>query len=324
MEETKVLLDTDEALRPLLELAQESAQANVSTIRTVVLKALSDPKVFAGFDEIKSVVQPRCQGPEGESILRTLDLFSYGTYGDYHKAAAGTYLTLTDSQIYKLRQLTVITLVQQACSNPQNNNSKAAASKGGFLVPYKTLAVELGFLEASVAATAAPPSESVLRQVEEVVLACVYARVVAGNLCQKSASLFISSRNGPPCRPRDVPLSQGAAMLEVLKSFHTSKLKEACLEQERRQQDVLSQLLSERQYQELVVERTKKADLSSVGGPGGSNNPALICGGGSVRGWPDGQDFVGGGGRGSSSSGRRQSKRSRAGVSGALDSFNRF
>ena len=84
MEEANTLLDTDLALKPMLELAQSSANSNASMLRTVALKALSDPKIFCGFDEIKSILQPglSAAGTEGETIVRTLDLFSYGSYGD--------------------------------------------------------------------------------------------------------------------------------------------------------------------------------------------------------------------------------------------------
>jgi hypothetical protein len=52
-------MDEAEAIKPILQLARDSANAIVATIRTVVLKALSDPKVFTCFDEIKQVLEPK-------------------------------------------------------------------------------------------------------------------------------------------------------------------------------------------------------------------------------------------------------------------------
>ena len=318
MEETNTLLDTEAALQPILQMAQESANANISTIRTVVLKALSDPKVFCGFDEIKQVLQPALTSlgtTESETILRTLDLFSYGTYKDYVQAQP-TYLALNDTQLFKLRQLTVLTMVQKACSHP----------KGGCVVPYATLAPELGFDK--------EPNNNNSSKVEEIVLACVYARVLAGQLCQKSAALFVTSRDGPPCRPRDVPLSQAAAMLTILQQFHQTKLGQAKLAQDQIQQAVQLQLDADRNYQKGVLERIKKAESASAGSTG-AGNPAFI-GAAAVRGWPNsseggGQDAerrlsdtMGGSAHRASTSSRRQTKRSRGGVSGAIDPFSRY
>lgn len=320
MEETNTyLLNSDEALQPILQMAQESATSNISTIRTVVLKALSDPKVFCGFDELKQVLQGTLannnnSSNEGETILRTLDLFSYGTYSDYTKADKGQYLPLSDSQVFKLRQLTVLTMVQKACSC--NNNKEC-------VVPYQALAVELGF---STDTDTKDAPATMLRQVEEVVLACVYGRVLAGQLCQKSAALFVTARNGPPCRPRDVPLAQGAEMLEILQHFHQTKLVLARSAQDQIQQAVQLQLDGNRNYQKGVLDRIKKAETNSVGS---ATHPAFI--GGAVRGWPDQgegerrlSDTMGGSGNRSATSSRRQTKRSRGGIGGAMDSFSRY
>lgn len=166
-----------------------------------------------------------------------------------------------------------------------------------------------------------------LRQVEDIVLSCVYARVLAGQLCQKTAALFVTSRDGPPCRPRDVPLAHGAAMLEILQQFHQSKLVQARAAQDQIQQAVQMHLDADRNYQKGVLERIKKAETNSTGA---AANPAFI-GGGSVRGWPEGgqderrlSDTMGGSGNRASTSSRRQTKRSRGGVSGAMDAFGRY
>ena len=348
MEEANALLDTDLALKPMLELASSSAHSNASMLRTVALKAISDPKVFCGFDDIKSVLQPglSAAGAEGEVIARTLDLFSYGTYGDYKgQQQPELFLTLSDTHIFKLRQLTILTLVEKAClgGNGVDENTAPTAFMatqktwtGGCCVSYHALAQALGFTNPMDDKTTTDNAldDAVLRQVEELVLSCVYARVVAGQLCQKSAALYVSSRHGPPCRPRDVPLSQqGATMLATLKQFHQGRLQEAKSCQDKRQQEVQTQMDRLRTYYKAVLERTKKAEQSSSGASGhGGNKPVLIGGGGggSVRGWSaeGGQDErrmsdVGGSARGSTSRGR-QSKRSRGGVGGAMDTFSRY
>ena len=316
MEETNVLLNSDEALQPLLQLAQESANSNISMIRTVVMKALSDPKVFCGFDQIKDTLLPGGglqQGSEGEPILRTLDLFSYGTYHDYHKATAGTYLTLSDAQVLKLRQLTLLTLVQKACSNSNN-----MGQKGCVVVPYQIVASELGFVTAA-AVTDAALDKAVLRQVEDIALSCMYAGIVAGQLCQKTSALFVHSRHGPPCRHRDVPLSEVPAMLQTLQLFLKDNLEQTCWKQEQQHQTVQMQLDASRNYLKTVLDRKKKAESSSALGRAGWANTAAAD---AVAGHPQerrlNEHNVGGGGA------RRQSKRTRGSVSGGLEPSYRY
>lgn len=314
MEDTSALMNTEEALQPMLQLAKESANSTVGMIRTIVLKVLSDPKIFAGFDEIKQILQPKLSssGAEGEPILRTLDLFSYGTYQDYKKgASSGPYLPLTDSQLLKLRQLTILTSVQQACSIPE---SLGKGARGGCVVPYQTLAQELGFTEDGNVV-----DESVVRKVEDVVLSCIYARVLAGQLCQKTGALVVTSRNGPPCRPRDVPLPHGASMLETLKQFHQGRLHQARSTQEQRQQAVQMQLDASRQYLRSVLDRKKKAEVNSAG------NATFAAGkSGGLMGWSDGAQPQERRLSELGSSGRRQSKRTRGSVSGGLEPPYRY
>ena len=84
------------------------------TIRSLVLKIFSEPNVFAGYDQVKATLADALEnaGAEGEKLAKTLDLFSYGTYGDYIKDPS-PFLPLTDMQIFKLRQLTVMSTVQK-------------------------------------------------------------------------------------------------------------------------------------------------------------------------------------------------------------------
>ena len=319
-------MDETEAIKPILQLARDSANANVATIRTVVLKALSEPRVFTGFDEIKQILEPKLstQSTDGEALLRTLDLFSYGTHSDYVKASRGTFLTLNDSQIHKLRQLTLLTLVHSTCGY----GTGQGGGGGGCLmmIPYQTIAKELGFLAVDAATAADNPlvlDGAVLRQVEAVVLDCVYARALSGQLCQKSSALFVSSRNGPPCRPRDVPLSHGAIMLEILSQFH-DKLLEAKDVRNQLQQTMQEQFVATRNYHKGVLDRARKAETSSTGSMSG---PALICGGGgggSVRGWSERPDERRSSDVGGSATSRRQSKRSRGGMGGSMEAFNRY
>jgi COP9 signalosome complex subunit 7 len=172
--------NTDAALKPLLQMCKDCDPSNVSTIRTLILKAMTSPDIFSGFDQIKAAVA-LSSAPDGEALSRALDLFSHGMYKDY---VDGGFMNLTDAQIQKLKLLTVVTLVERACIE----------SSG--ILPYSTIADALLL-----------PKDSLdsLREVEEIVIACIYTGIVHGKLCQQRKSLVVSSERGAPCRPRDVP-----------------------------------------------------------------------------------------------------------------------
>jgi hypothetical protein len=294
MEDTIGLLETEAALKPLLEAAQDSTDS-VSTIRAVLLKAFSDPDIFCGFDQIKAIVQPTLSlsvGGDGEALLRTLDLFSYGKYSDYENAKTG-YVRLTDTQLQKLRQLTVLSVIQEACSRGQGE------------IQYDILANELGLIG----------GDQSLRQVEEVVISCVYAHIMDGRLCQKTKSFLVSSQRGPPCRSRDVPFAQVPTMIQTLKALE-QRLEVSKEDLGVAHTSVQGSLDQNAVYWKSVEERIKKAETQSA--QTGATR--------SMGGW-DGTSAGGSmeASRRSSGSTRRQSKRSRGGMGGSYtEPYQRF
>jgi len=278
MEDSFQLMDPDAVLQPLLQAAQESKDANISTVRSIVMKTLSDPDVFCGYDQIKAILQPALSqvAPEGEKLLQTLDLFSYGTYEDYTREN-DKYLSLTDTQVLKLRQLTVLTTVQEAC-----RLQKAS-------VTYQEFQQALQ-----------------MDRVEDVLVSCLYARVIAGQLCQKSASLLLSSRYGPTMRPRDVPLSQVPDMLQTLQKLQ-ERLETSSIALTESQNVVQKDLQVHRQFLKQAGERKKKGAEGISGQVRGSYDDDIMADVGAGR-----------------SQARRQ-KRSRGGLSGMTDTaFGRF
>jgi hypothetical protein len=181
------MLDTDTALQPLLQMAKESSK-NSDTNRTLVLKALSDPTIFCGFDQIKAALEIT----DDHVLGRTLDLFSFGNISEYKTAEPGHLISLSDGHVFKLRQLTVLSLVQDACSQSSS------------VISYDDLSHALDVNDQ-------------IDVVEDVLVSCIYAGVVAGQLCQKSKSFLLSCTM--PYRSRDVPPSQTSNLLDRLKGF---------------------------------------------------------------------------------------------------------
>lgn len=285
MEDHLTLLDTDAALQPLLDAAKDSL-SSVSTVRALVVKVLSHPEIFCGYDQFKALLVHG--NIDDAALLATLDLFSYGSFAAYSQNP-NSYLTLNDKQIAKLRQLTLLSCVQEACE------------VGREAIPYASIGETLQLSDQ--------------RAMEQVIVSCIYSRALNGKLCQKNRQLLIS--DVPPCISRDVPfdkittlLQQWSAVQERLSTSY-SGLEEA-------HSEVSQSLAQSAAHWKMVQDRQVKAQTqvqNSTAGGGGGN-------GGTVRlaGWPESSV----GARRSSAS--RQSKRSRGGLAGGpfTDPFQRY
>ena len=95
-----------------------STSNDAASINAIVMKAFSDPKLFSGFHQIKSVIESKSQD---KSLLNTLDLFSFGTLQDYSNQEPGTYVNLTSQQIDKLKALSVVTFIDTAMNSNKEN-----------------------------------------------------------------------------------------------------------------------------------------------------------------------------------------------------------
>ena len=271
------LLDTDSALAPFLEIVETSSS---STLRAVILKVLSHPEIFCGYDQLKAIVASKV---DDSQLMETLDLFSYGVYLDYIQNP-DHFLPLNESQVSKLRQLTVISNTQDACK------------RGISIVSYGQLANSLG-IEAENR-----------RGVEEVIISCIYSRILNGKLCQKSQQLHLTV---PPCCSRDVRLTQIPDLLGSLRSL-CQRLDSSNQDLERDNEYVQSSLEQTDAYWKSIQEQAKRAQNHAKNSGGGGNSSGTIRSS-LTAGWPG--DPTAGAGRSSAS---RQSKRSRGGMGGSF------
>ena len=108
------VVDPDAALAPHVAAAEASKTANISTIRSIIIKLLADPEVFAGYDHIKKILSLENE----PKLSATLDLFSYGTYNDYTQSP-DLYLPLSEAQIHKLQQLSCLSVLEEASRSNQ-------------------------------------------------------------------------------------------------------------------------------------------------------------------------------------------------------------
>lgn len=332
-----------------VQLLSSSPPPNANTARAILNQALTNPRVFTGFSElgsIPSVVEALGKTQGGDSFLRTLDLFAFGTYGEYTKAeGAGTYLTLTEAQLNKLRQLTVVSLVQrtaaeasaavaakndvsQKSSRRRGRKPKPAAASGGGAVPYSSIRSELSL-----------PPDSPLRDLEDLLISCVYAGLLVGRLDQRSMSLLVGpgSAHQPPCAARDVRVDGDdvTRMIAALESFHKRGEEVAAAlgdaadgARDGRAEDAKRWAAVEERVREIKSKiKDRQATGAAVGG-GPEGGPPGDAWGATVA-----MDAMGGDAgmamdtamEGSASAGgaRRQTKRSRGGAYGA-EPFGRY
>lgn len=179
--------ETDQSIliKPFLDAANGAPDASV---RAIVTKVLSHADLFAGYNELLQVLT----NPPDE-VCQTLRLFSYGVWKDYVQNQS-QFMTLNESQAYKLKQLTVLSLL------PQNKVS----------LPYATVREALE-----------------MDDVEPILISLLYAGAIGGQLCQKSQALYWTE-----CRlSRDVP--DATSLLEQVRYWRyvTAKAQDALAQQ---------------------------------------------------------------------------------------------
>ena len=324
-----------------------SAGAAASSIRAIIHQALTNPKVLAGFSELRAhpavtaALDKSGSGAGDDPALRTLDLFANGTHKDYAGAPPGTYLSLTDGQLSKLRQLTVVSVAQSiaseaaaaasaAAGGKMTKKKKSKPSKGkegaaagnATTVPYDLLRTELGL-------DGAGTTDGNVRDLEDILISCLYSGLISGRLDQHSMSLWIEPNpdhpGQPPVAARDVTKADVPRLIVELERFQKRSLNVlAALEgaakqaREGREADALAVLNEEVKVMTAREQAEKKMRDAIPGGIDDEQGWAIAAAhaslGGGGGGGPAAMDLSAfeGGGRSIGSIARRQTKRSRA------------
>ena len=255
---------------------EDCKASDVATIRSIVIKVLSEPTIFWGYDQIKAMLLQTCtilepyknnNNPaatgtptdETSKILNSLDLFSYGTLKEY-RTQPKIYLDLTETQLAKLRQLTVLSVVQHACERGFSH-SQTSSTNGGRqatnLIPSLAMIPYTEFEQAlELSSNQESPS-----QVEDILISCLYMNVIHGKLCQRSRSLQLSPRH--PIRPRDVPPKSAVPQLmEQIRNIQTS-IQGATSSLTTQKQQASHELQAMTAFAQQAEERRRKNEASS-------------------------------------------------------------
>mmetsp|Transcript_21743 Transcript_21743/g.35001 ORF Transcript_21743/g.35001 Transcript_21743/m.35001 type:complete len:312 (+) Transcript_21743:36-971(+) len=294
---TNGLLEAEAAIQPFLDILKEDSVVNLSTLRSIVLKILVHPELFCGFDQFKSLCSSLLQGDATAVALgNTLDLFSYGSLRDYtqkQQQAPDYYLPLNDLAQTKLGQLTVLTCIQEACFH------------GATRISYAALAESLGWINAEQP----QQDDGWIRNVEDILIRCLYAKALKGKLCQRTRSFGWETESLPVVCARDVPTTQIPRLLAALKGLGR-RLESSENEVAQAQGQVTQGLEEASQFWCSIQEKKKTAQSESMFKGSGA-------GGAASQQRPFGFDPSGGDSRSAArSSSSRSSKRSRGGFGG--------
>ncbi|XP_003737539.1 COP9 signalosome complex subunit 7a [Galendromus occidentalis] len=151
------ILQNSGPLEAHVNRAREATTAR--EIKDIIENAVESPQVlvFGELLDLPSVKQLR--ETEYADHFRLLELFAYGTFRDYQRDQ-NPYPQLSEAMIKKLRYLTVASLASRSRS-----------------LRYSELLTELGL--------------STRRELEDLIIEAMYARIVTGKLDQRSASLEV-------------------------------------------------------------------------------------------------------------------------------------
>ena len=325
------LIDSDASMKPFLDILADSSSSNMnlSTVRSLALKVFAHPQIFCGFDDFKSRCSPLLlsQGEKSSttsspsrSLFNTLDLFSFGTLQDYtanQQTDKEYYLPLNEPAMVKLNQLTVLTCIQKACSD------------GGMSISYDTLAEALGSTSSAAmqedgASSTSSTGIANTRDIEAILIRCVYAGVLKGKLCQKTRSFSWRGERLPISLSRDVLPEHIPDLLSALEGLG-QRLEESGNDVAVAQEHVTQGLEETAQFWKSVQSREKesleKMHAKGGGAPGGGGllGSRFFSGGRQGAGTSLSQGNTGSTSPGSGSQGinsRRSSKRSRGGMLG--------
>jgi COP9 signalosome complex subunit 7 len=169
---TVIEITDGKSLQPFLDMAKPLK--DTKSIAGIIRQALSAPNVFV-FGELLSLdcVQQLEKGDEeAQQHYELLKIFAYGTYSDY-KSRESKLPKLTKQQLTKLKQLTIVALASE-----------------NRIIPYKTLQEKLEITN--------------VRELEDLVIDCIYQGILIGRLDQQKAQLQVSSAIGRDLRPGQI------------------------------------------------------------------------------------------------------------------------
>ncbi|GAA6029008.1 hypothetical protein JCM8097_001549 [Rhodosporidiobolus ruineniae] len=181
-------------LEPFVLLAKSARGGGAAAL---ISQAVAAPGVYV-FSELleQQSVKDLASNEQHQQQYRLLELFAYGTWGDF-AANRDSYPGLTPDQETKLKQLSVLTLATQ-----------------GRNIPYSTLLSTLSLPDVPA--------------LEDLLISCFYADILTGRLDQKAQRLEVLTAHGrdvrpaPSAAPAAAPPAAGGDDMQVDSTASTS------------------------------------------------------------------------------------------------------
>lgn len=204
----------------------ESSAEVVPRLLHLVQEALSHPRIYAGFYELKAAcVESASSFPL--DAQRTLDLFAVGTCEDYFRNKPH-YLQLTSEQLFKLQQLSLVSTILDYISKKRERKQEEscvmqlAAARNA--IPYHILRqavfIDSGNSNAEQHKLSVDDSQQELRQLEQFLVFLIQNSIVSGKMDQKEKCLVLMpDETTGYCISRDVHLNECKAMIEKLEAL---------------------------------------------------------------------------------------------------------
>mmetsp|Transcript_17067 Transcript_17067/g.36878 ORF Transcript_17067/g.36878 Transcript_17067/m.36878 type:complete len:372 (+) Transcript_17067:86-1201(+) len=346
-----------------------SASLNPQLLQSLLHRLLSHPKIHNGFVDVlklPSVRKTLDELDDGKrtALVKTVELFAFGTVREYHRlkeeGGESVVWTLNDVQLEKLRMLSVasiargqieefhsevdggVVLSSSGCGDVEmtdnapfrqqklNKTEKGKKKKDGngmLSIPYYRLASELRIPD-----DGGTFDERSTRQLEDLLIQCVYSNVLAAKLDQSSRSLRLephvalarddgSGPSGGVCGSvisRDLnTLAPESARAEATRMISTLKrflkrsddlLSTLECSREATQTDRREDEARWREVRRVVEESPSRMREAALAGVGGMQGMGMGMGGGGMMGSGEPMEVV-------DMAGRRQVKRSKGGHS---------
>lgn len=165
-------LSTPAALQPHIQTIK--GLTNETALINAIKNILSSPDVFVfgellDLDSIRSLSTKEGQGKQHYDLLK---IFAHGKYSDY-KAKANELPQLTDKQVRKLKQLSIVSLAE-------NNQA----------IPYSKLLSELDIDN--------------LRELGDLIIDALYRNIIIGKLDHEKQEFQVEAAIGRDLKPQDL------------------------------------------------------------------------------------------------------------------------
>lgn len=204
----------------------QSSEEVVPYLLHLVQEALSHPRIYVGFYELKAACMESSSSSQSFPLdaQRTLDLFAQGTYMDYYRNTT-YYLPLTANQIFKLQQLSIVsTILHHISMNKQVQGQTNELAGSLNIVPYyvlqKAVFIDNSSNEDKQLKLPFGENRQQLRQLEQMLVFLIQNSIVCGKMDQKEKCLIlIPNETIGYCISRDVDLKECDSMIDKLQAF---------------------------------------------------------------------------------------------------------